>query len=51
MARRWSCAASSAAARRGGEPVALAVRLSQVWIRQPAGWRISTIQFSTLRPG
>jgi ketosteroid isomerase-like protein len=34
-----------------GEPMALAVRLSQVWIRQPAGWRIVAIQFSTLGSG
>jgi len=33
-----------------GEPMALAVRLSQVWVRQPAGWRIVAIQFSTLPP-
>jgi hypothetical protein len=34
-----------------GEPMALAVRLSQVWIRQPAGWRLVAIQFSTLGSG
>jgi hypothetical protein len=31
-----------------GEEMALAVRLSQVWIRQSAGWRLVAIQFSTL---
>jgi ketosteroid isomerase-like protein len=34
-----------------GEPMTLAVRLSQVWIRQPDGWRLAGIQFSTLDPG
>lgn len=34
-----------------GEPMELAVRLSQVWIRQLAGWRIVAIQFSTLGSG
>jgi Domain of unknown function (DUF4440) len=34
-----------------GEPMALAVRLSQVWIRQPAGRRIVAVQFSTLGSG
>jgi hypothetical protein len=34
-----------------GEPMELAVRLSQVWIRQPGGWRIVAIQFSTLGSG
>ena len=34
-----------------GEPMALAVRLSQVWISQPAGWQIVAIQFSTLGSG
>jgi hypothetical protein len=29
----------------------LAVRLSQVWIRQADGWRLAGIQFSTLDPG
>jgi ketosteroid isomerase-like protein len=32
-----------------GEPMTLAVRLSQVWIQQPEGWRLAAIQFSTLR--
>lgn len=31
-----------------GEPMTLAVRLSQVWIQQPEGWRLAAIQFSTL---
>ena len=31
-----------------GEPMALAVRLSQVWIWRPAGWQLAAIQFSTL---
>jgi hypothetical protein len=31
-----------------GEEMALAVRLSQVWIQQPGGWRLAAIQFSTL---
>ena len=34
-----------------GEPMTLAVRLSQVWIRQADGWRLAGIQFSTLDPG
>jgi hypothetical protein len=34
-----------------GEEMALAVRLSQVWIRQPGGWRLVAIQFSTLGSG
>jgi ketosteroid isomerase-like protein len=34
-----------------GEPMTLAVRLSQVWIQQPDGWRLAGIQFSTLDPG
>jgi hypothetical protein len=34
-----------------GEPVALAVRLSQVRTRQPAGWRVVAIQFSSLGSG
>lgn len=34
-----------------GEPVTLAVRLSQVWIEQPDGWRLAGIQFSTLDAG
>jgi ketosteroid isomerase-like protein len=31
-----------------GDPMTLAVRLSQVWIQQPDGWRLAAIQFSTL---
>jgi ketosteroid isomerase-like protein len=34
-----------------GEPMTLAVRLSQVWIRQADGWRLAGIQFSTLDSG
>jgi hypothetical protein len=34
-----------------GEAMALAVRLSQVWICQPGGWRLAAIQFSTLGSG
>jgi hypothetical protein len=34
-----------------GEQMALAVRLSQVWVRQPDGWRLVAIQFSTLGSG
>jgi ketosteroid isomerase-like protein len=34
-----------------GEPMALAVRLSQVWVRQPDGWRLAALQFSTLGSG
>lgn len=33
-----------------GEPMALAVRLSQVWVRQAGGWKLAGIQFSTLAP-
>jgi ketosteroid isomerase-like protein len=34
-----------------GEPMTLAVRLSQVWVQQPDGWRLAAIQFSTLGTG
>jgi ketosteroid isomerase-like protein len=34
-----------------GEEMALAVRLSQVWIRHPDGWRLVAIQFSSLGSG
>jgi hypothetical protein len=34
-----------------GEPMALAVRLSQVWIWRPGGWQLAAIQFSTLGSG
>jgi hypothetical protein len=44
------CIQRSRAAWRG-EPMTLAVRLSQVWIRQTDGWRLAGIQFSTLDPG
>lgn len=33
------------------EAMVLAVRLSQVWICQPRGWRLVAIQFSTLGSG
>jgi Domain of unknown function (DUF4440) len=44
------CVQRSRASWRGG-PMTLAVRLSQVWIRQADGWRLAGIQFSTLDPG
>ncbi len=34
-----------------GEAMALATRVSQVWVEQPGGWRLAAIQFSTLAPG
>ncbi len=34
-----------------GEAMALAVRLSQVWIWRPEGWHLAAIQFSTLGSG
>jgi hypothetical protein len=34
-----------------GDVMMLAVRLSQVWIQQPDGWRLAAIQFSTLGSG
>jgi hypothetical protein len=34
-----------------GDPMTLAVRLSQVWVQQPDGWRLAAIQFSTLGTG
>jgi ketosteroid isomerase-like protein len=34
-----------------GEEMALAVRLSQVWIQEPDGWQLVAIQFSTLGTG
>ena len=30
------------------EPVNLTVRVTQVWIRQPEGWQLASIQFSPL---
>lgn len=33
-----------------GEAMTLAVRLSQVWIELPDGWRLAGIQFSPLDP-
>ena len=43
------CVQRRRASWRGG-PMALAVRLSQVRVREPAGWRIVAIQFSALGP-
>jgi hypothetical protein len=34
-----------------GSQLALAVRMSQVWVRQPTGWRLAGIQFSSLASG
>jgi hypothetical protein len=34
-----------------GDQMTLAVRLSQVWIQQPDGWRLAALQFSTLGSG
>ena len=44
------CAQRSRASWRGQE-MALAVRLSQVWIQEPGGWQLVAIQFSTLGTG
>ena len=44
------CAQRSRASWRG-EEMALAVRLSQVWIQEPDGWQFVAIQFSTLGIG
>ncbi len=44
------CAQRSRASWRGQE-MALAVRLSQVWIQAPHGWQLVAIQFSTLGAG
>jgi len=44
------CAQRSSAFWRG-EAMTLAVRLSQVWIEQPDGWRLVAIQFSSLGSG
>lgn len=33
-----------------GDAMTLATRVSQVWVEQPAGWRLAAIQFSTLAP-
>lgn len=33
-----------------GEAMTLTVRLSQVWIELPGGWRLAGIQFSSLDP-
>ena len=44
------CAQRSHASWRGQE-MALAVRLSQVWIQGPEGWQLVAIQFSTLATG
>jgi hypothetical protein len=40
------CAQRSHASWRG-EEMRLAVRISQVWIRHPDGWRLVALQFST----
>ena len=34
-----------------GNQMTLAVRLSQVWVHQPRGWRLAGIQFSSLAAG
>jgi hypothetical protein len=34
-----------------GSQLTLAVRLSQVWVHQPGGWRLAGIQFSPLAAG
>lgn len=34
-----------------GDPMALAVRVSQVWVQQPGRWQLAGIQFSTLGSG
>ncbi|MER7334221.1 MULTISPECIES: nuclear transport factor 2 family protein [unclassified Micromonospora] len=33
-----------------GEPMTLSVRFSQVWVQQTDGWRLASVQFSTLAP-
>ncbi|MBO0868422.1 MAG: nuclear transport factor 2 family protein [Micromonosporaceae bacterium] len=33
-----------------GEVMELSVRLGQVWVELPAGWRLAGIQFSSLEP-
>jgi hypothetical protein len=54
--RRYDKTAIVRCAQRGraswrGEEMTLAVRLSQVWIQQPDGWRLAAIQFSSLGSG
>jgi hypothetical protein len=44
------CVQRSRASWRGDE-MTLAVRLSQVWVQQPGGWRLAALQFSTLGSG
>ena len=44
------CVQRSRASWRGQE-MALAVRLSQVWIHEPDGWQLVAIQFSTIGTG
>jgi hypothetical protein len=34
-----------------GSQLTLAVRVSQVWVDQPGGWRLAAIQFSSLGAG
>ncbi len=34
-----------------GQDMTLAVRLSQVWVRQQGAWRLAAIQFSSLGAG
>jgi hypothetical protein len=34
-----------------GNQLTLAVRMSQVWVQQPGGWRLAGIQFSSLGAG
>jgi hypothetical protein len=43
------CVQRSRATWRGAE-MTLTVRLSQVWVELPAGWRLAGIQFSSLDP-
>jgi hypothetical protein len=44
------CVQRSRATWRGNQ-MTLAVRLSQVWVQQPSGWRLAAIQFSSLAAG
>jgi hypothetical protein len=44
------CVQRSRASWQGNE-MTLAVRMSQVWVHQPGGWRLAGIQFSSLAAG
>jgi hypothetical protein len=53
--RRYDRAAIVRSAQRSsavwqGTPMTLSVRVSEVWVALPSGWRLAGVQFSTLDP-